>query len=325
LALVLALGHPALAQAEGDPREAARQHYQRGVELANGGDYKAALGEFDQAYQASPNFAVLYNVGQAEVALGRPRKAIEALTRYLHDGGEQVPPERRTQVARQIALLESTFADLSVTTEPSGARVTLDGAELGAETLAQPLRLTAGTHIVTATRPGAAPVSRVVTLAEGQRQSVTLVLPDLPPAPPPARPEPVPAPPLPAPGPARFPVGYVLVGAGVAVGGVALAHYAWNAGRVNELRAEQAALATDTAPGRRERQLANNDLADSIDRASVVTVTLGVVGGALVAGGVAWELLAGGASAPERERVSLVTPSLLLGPGTVGARWSGAW
>ena len=78
----------------------------------------------------------------------------------------------------------------------------------------------------------------------------------------------------------------MLLGAGVVTGGVAMAHYIWNAGRVRDFRSNEATLQTGTAPGRQQRQTENNELAESIDRASVVTVLLGVGAGALAAGGV---------------------------------------
>src|SRR5689334_11974849 len=101
LALALSLGLSAPAYADEDPRKAAGAHYQKGLELANRAEYRAALDEFNAAYAASPNYAVLYNIGQAEVAIGRPRQAIESLTKYLRDGGEQVPANRRQQVELQ--------------------------------------------------------------------------------------------------------------------------------------------------------------------------------------------------------------------------------
>ena len=79
----------------------------RGIQLAEQGLYAAALEQFKSAYEKSPHFAVLYNIGQAQMALGRPLEAIEALTRYVRDGADQVPLSRREQVQAQIALLES--------------------------------------------------------------------------------------------------------------------------------------------------------------------------------------------------------------------------
>jgi hypothetical protein len=298
-ALVLGLSIP--ARAEEEPRKAAGAHYQKGLELANRAEYRAALDEFNAAYAASPNFAVLYNIGQAEVAIGRPRQAIESLAKYLRDGGEQVPATRRQQVELQLKELKGAFAYLAVTTKPDGALVNVDGSNLASTPLREPLRLTPGSHIVAVSRAGYSTETMVVGIAEGQQQTLQLELRPLVAGDPaltgknspgvtanPTRaPEPRPIPPAPVADRPSFPLGYVLLGAGVVTGGVAISHAIWNAGRVRDFRNNEAMLQTGTTPGRRQRQLENNELAESIDRASVVTVLLGVGAGALAAGGVA--------------------------------------
>jgi hypothetical protein len=347
VALALSFALPSPVRAEGDQRKAAGEHYQRGLELANRSDYKAALEEFDRAYALSPNFAVLYNIGQADVALGRPQKAMAALERYLADGGEQVPSERRSDVERQIALLESSFAQLLVATEPPGARVTVDGAEAGTTPLREPVKLVAGTHVISASKAGTVTASRVVTLAEGVQEKVTLTLAALPaaatqpsateqPAKNPVEPKPVPPPTEPKPEQAaneraasRFPTGYVLIGSGVVLGGVTVAQYLVNHHRVEEFRANEAALQTDVSPGRNERQAENNELADTIQRGSVVTVVLASVSGALVAAGAVLLLTDHGAgNARERASASNVVvevPRVAVTRDAFALSWGGRW
>jgi hypothetical protein len=350
-ALVVAAG---TARAGEDPRKAAGEHYQRGLEIVSEhcrlpqgcGDYQAALDEFEQAYALSPNFEVLYNIGQANLALGRPRKAIDALERYLADGSEKVPPVRRAEVERQIAQLESSFGQLGVTTEPSGARVTVDGADIGTTPLSAVVKVVAGTHVVSASRPGAATVTRVVTLTEGQQETVNLALPDLPVASAPAEGAPGPVAANSAAEPAtpaavqadaaashgqasRFPTGYVLIGAGVALGGVTVAHYLWNHGRVEDFRANEAELASDTSPGRSERQAENNALATSIQHASVVTVVLGVTSGALAAAGVVLVLTDHPAETAEKRAgprgIGVELPSVAVTRDSLALSWRGRW
>ena len=163
-----------------DARETARLHYARGLELAGQADYESALREFSEAYRVSPHFAVLYNMGQAQFALSRPAEAIESLSKYLRDGQEQVPPARRQEVQAQIALLESLFAELTITTDRSGALITVDGREVGRTPLYQPIRLASGTHKVAATLEGMAAINRTVTLAPGDRQVLNLEMPTAP-------------------------------------------------------------------------------------------------------------------------------------------------
>jgi hypothetical protein len=82
-------------------------------------------------------------------------------------------------------------------------------------------------------------------------------------------------------------LGYVLGGVGLVLGGVALGQYFWNRARYEQWQAEDAALGSDGTGGQdhRQRQLENNELAASIERASHWTVALSVAGGAFVASG----------------------------------------
>jgi tetratricopeptide (TPR) repeat protein len=163
-----------------DPREAARVRFAQGLERAGQSDYEAALREFTAAYELSPHFAVLYNIGQSLIALGRPVEAVDTLSKYLRDGQEQVPPDRRLQVETQISLLQSLFAELTITTDRPGALISVDGREVGRTPLYQPLRLAAGTHAVSAvveSPGGTTTINRTVTITPGERQVLSLDLP----------------------------------------------------------------------------------------------------------------------------------------------------
>ena len=92
-----------------DPRGEARAHYARGLELAGQNGYEGALREFNAAYAISPQFAVLFNIGQAHIALGHTIEAIAALTRYLTDGGDWIlaPPADAGGTADRRAALHA--------------------------------------------------------------------------------------------------------------------------------------------------------------------------------------------------------------------------
>jgi hypothetical protein len=297
LLLLTTLGVTAPAGAEEDPRQAARRHYEQGVALSNAADYAGALEQFRQAYAKSPNYAVLYNIGQAEAVLGHLLEAIAALSRYLKDGGTEIPEARREEVKAQLAALEARLAELTVTTEHTGAVVRVDGRDIGRTPLYEPIRLSPGRHVIILS-DGERTQTATVEIREAERRTLTLTLPDRPPAPAAApTPEAPPAPPAPVRPSSRRDepergtstqgiFGFGLAGAGVVVGGTALAHYLWNRGRYGDWKGEHAALQADRfVTGYRERQIANNELARSIERASRVSFTLAVAAGALATTG----------------------------------------
>lgn len=303
---VFAIAHSEPSRAE-DPRAAAADHYARGIELAGQGLYAAALEQFNAAYTASPHFAVLYNIGQAQMALGRPLEAIEALTKYLRDGADQVPLSRREQVQAQIGLLESRLAELSVTVDRVGAVVRVDGRDVGSTPLFQPIRLAAGVHTVTAALPNGPQLTRDVPLRESERQTMALTFGVAlqPPARTPAISE-APETASPAgslllstsPGPPAEPwylrgrtmrgMAYVLTGMGVLSAGAAVGVYLANRGQYDDWKAGNAALQNDSvgSAAYMAQATSNNARASSLNNANHAIVGLSIAGGVLAAVGV---------------------------------------
>jgi hypothetical protein len=311
-------GGLASARAEPDARAEARAHYERGIGLAERSAYEEALAEFRRAYERSPHFAVLYNIGLCHVGLERPADAATAFRRYLAEGGGEIPPERRAEVEARLASIESRFAELTITADRAGTVVAVDGKEIGRTPLAHPVRVPAGVHEITATLDGVPVLNRRLELAEAERRTIDFAFAASPLAsPPPLAMAPAPASPPPENAGPRNPAkadttgpwhtaGFVLAGAGVAAGIGGVVHYAWNRERHADWEAEQARLTAEPPPlDYRERAAANNELADSIERASAVTVGLFVASGALVAGGLA---------------LVVVDPS-----GGAKIAWSGTW
>jgi hypothetical protein len=336
LTVLATLGALTPAHAQEDPRAAAKQHYEQGVALTNAADYPGALEQFRQAYAKSPNFAVLYNIGQAEAVLGHLLEAITALSRYLKDGGAEIPEARREEVKAQIAGLEARLAEVTLTTGHTGAVVRVDGRDIGRTPLYEPIRLAPGRHVVILS-DGARTLTTTLEIREGERRTLALRLPDTVKAPtatepPRAAPAPAasPAPPVrePESEPAsstRTVLAYGLAGAGVALGGGALAHYLWNRGRYSDWKTEHAALQADRfASDYRGRQLTNNELAESIERGSRVSVTLALAAGALATtGGVL--LLTGSTEARDtRGATRGVSLAWTGGRGAAASAWT-AW
>jgi len=323
-----------VARADDPARAAASAYYSKGLELANQGQYEAALDQFANAYTKSPHFAVLYNIGQAQIALGRPLEAIAALSKYLRDGAEQVPLSRREQVQAQVALLESRLSELTVTTDMPGAVIRVDGHEVGTAPLFQPIPLAAGSHTVTARLANGAEVVRAVVLGEAERQKLELELAGVPPPPPPST-TPAPAPPplltpaappvhvdeVPPPrGPAMRRSSYVLAGTGVLAGAAAVTVYLAYRGKYQDWKAGVAQVPNLTAgsPEYYHQIETNNRLADSLTTANHLVLGLSIAGGALVAAGTVLFLI-------DRHERQGGTPMLSWNDGVATLGWSGRW
>lgn len=188
-----------------DAREEASRHFRLGVQLAGEADYLGAAVEFKRAYDIAPQFAVLYNLGQAYVGAGRPVEAVDALERYLKDGGRNLPPARQREVAETIRLQTARIGSVAVRVSPDGAVIRVDGRDAGKAPLAAPLRVAVGEHTVVVTAEGRRTETRTVAVAAGEQVNLEVKLEsDAPPpapvaevTPPPVEPKVEPAPPPP--------------------------------------------------------------------------------------------------------------------------------
>jgi hypothetical protein len=190
----------------------ARSHFAHGVKLYEEDDFRAALIEFNRAYELAPNWAVLYNVGQSYYQLRDYANALRTLERYVQEAGAQIASDRGAQVARELEELRGRVAHVTLNASVEGADISLDDAPLGTSPLAAPVLVGAGRHKITASKAGYAPAIRVVDIAGGDKIAVGLDL--VAEAPPPA------AAPVESPSYAGAGVVLALGIAGVAVGTV---------------------------------------------------------------------------------------------------------
>ncbi len=175
LAFTVAAVAPPVAHAQtAADKKKAGDHFARGKELFNEGDYQGALVEFERAYKLAPNWRVLFNIGQVRYQLQDYPGAMTALEQYLEDGGADIPPERRAQVQSDIDRLRSRVAYVSVTVSEPGATVSIDDREVGVSPLLDKIAVSAGRRKVTAVVEGAPPATKFVDIAGGDSATVTL-------------------------------------------------------------------------------------------------------------------------------------------------------
>jgi hypothetical protein len=173
-----ASGSSASSGSKSAAKKTAQALFEEALREAKAGDSKAALASFQAAYDAYPNYRVLYNIGQLCARVGDAACAVRAYERYLHDGGGEVPAKRRGALGKDIAALSRTLGRLRVTANVDGADVAIDGAPAGTTPLADPVRVNGGSHDVTLTR-GEQTVTQSVDVVAGEDATVALDLPSL--------------------------------------------------------------------------------------------------------------------------------------------------
>jgi hypothetical protein len=168
LALVIVIAWAGLAQAT-DTDEEARTQFEKGIELYEAGRFEQASIAFERAYELKPSFKILFNIGQAEAELEHYARALDAYTRYLAEGGDQVPPERADQVKKEIKRLNSLVGMIFLECEIDGALATVDGESWGTTPIAGPYLVDVGKHEVLVKKGQQELLRRVVRIAGGQR------------------------------------------------------------------------------------------------------------------------------------------------------------
>ncbi len=163
---------PAFAQAESasamdDATKKASERFRRGVELYREGSFDAALAEFELAHEISPNYRVLYNIGQVQVQRGDYVGASKAFRTYLDKGRDEVSALRRSEVEAELERLQGRIAKLRVESNVEGAELLVDGVSLGTLPMDE-VPVNAGVRRVLVKKEGYAPHEAPVTLAGGE-------------------------------------------------------------------------------------------------------------------------------------------------------------
>ena len=157
-------------------RAEAKKHYDRAMELNEDGQTAEAIIELKRCYELAPHHTVLYNLGQAYITLAQPLKAVAALQGYLDEGGKDIKPVRRAEVEQEIARQKTRIATLQILVLPDGARVRVNGVDVGAAPLSKPIPVGIGDHVVSASADGYDPAEVQVTVAGEDRRTVELTL-----------------------------------------------------------------------------------------------------------------------------------------------------
>lgn len=176
-----------------EAKERARQAYARGQEAFNRGDYAYAQAAFEEAYANVPNPIVLLSVAESAAKAKRIEAALAAYDKYL-----ELRPDapERADIEQRRATAAATPAQLTISSEPAGAELMIDGVSTGHKTPAQ-ISISPGQHQVQLVLSGYESDSVPLQAAAGATLEHALTLrstaPPPPPPPPPVAPPPPPA------------------------------------------------------------------------------------------------------------------------------------
>ena len=172
LVLVVSMAADKLSAQEPDPARAA---FDRGLKLYQEEDFSGAAKAFREAYELKPAWKILFNIGQAEAADKRYGLALEALQKYLVQGGDDVPTDRGQEVRSEVKRLLDLVGMLQIEAA-EGAQISVDTEFRGTAPLPGVIPVSAGVdHVVVARSPDGETADRTVRVLSGQMQVVDLV------------------------------------------------------------------------------------------------------------------------------------------------------
>jgi hypothetical protein len=168
-----ALAQPAKPPASKDgPSPEARAANKHALDLFKDGKYQEALDQFQKAYDLSPSWIILCNIGKMSRFTQDFARSLVAYQTCLKDGGADVEPSQRTEVEQEIAQLVSLVGYAKIDGE-AGAEVRVDGTALGTLPLDPKLPINPGPRTF-ASKKDAHNREQTVTVKAGETVDVDL-------------------------------------------------------------------------------------------------------------------------------------------------------
>ena len=117
----------------------ARTAYDSANLLISNHDFAGALAKFKEAYLASAEPRLLYNMALCEKNLRHYASMQLLLRRYAREGAAQLTADDRAAVDAALAAIQNLVASLTVTVDVDGATILVDGVGVGQSPLKEPL------------------------------------------------------------------------------------------------------------------------------------------------------------------------------------------
>jgi tetratricopeptide (TPR) repeat protein len=186
---------PGAATAE-DREAAAYEAFNRGADLYEQRRFEESLAEYERAYELSPSYPVLYNIGGLSLQLERWARARRAFELYLKLGGAELAPERVAEIKRTLDELKARTGTLTLNMNVPPDQVKIDSSPVEVLEISG-LVVDPGERVLYVSKPGFRPLELTVHVNRGERTQVLVQL--FPDAPPNVRSQSDPLEPVPAP------------------------------------------------------------------------------------------------------------------------------
>lgn len=154
----------------------AKASYEAGKLLFSDGDSSGAEAKFRMAHEKSGDPRLLWNMAICEKEMRHYARASSLVERYLIEASVQLTEANRVAAQETLTALKSFFSVVELKDAPAGARVLVEGQEVGVTPLAEPLQLDLGTKKLRLEMNGYLPFETTVQIPGNTRVAVHVVL-----------------------------------------------------------------------------------------------------------------------------------------------------
>jgi hypothetical protein len=180
-AALLLLSSFALAEAKQKPLAqelsgVARESFERAKDLFEASDFATAHAKFKQAYEASRNPRLLWNMAACSARLKRYARAIDETVRYLGEGRGKLNAEQVDKANGALAEWRSFVADAALNVEPGGATLHVDDEPRGVIGTTTRLSLDMGKHELRLEKSGYEALTRAIVIGDVGKPAITLTM-----------------------------------------------------------------------------------------------------------------------------------------------------
>lgn len=154
----------------------ARAEYQAARILYEDGDYQGALNKLKVAYEQSQDPRLLWNMAAAEKNLRHYARVMRLVDEYLAAGPPYVTPADAETARALVETVRGFVSEVTLSVEPAGALVTVDGEPAGQAPLPAPLVLDFGLRTLRVTSAGYVPWEEKLELTGGEPRAVAVAL-----------------------------------------------------------------------------------------------------------------------------------------------------
>jgi hypothetical protein len=152
----------------------AREAYQAATTLVDAHDFASALAKYKEAYDASNDPRLLFDMAVCERDLHAYARMQGLLLRYLREAGDTLSSEQRTDIDAALAAIHALVGTVNLAVSEAGAEVTVDGEIVGTTPLGAPFAVDAGKHSLAVKKRGFDTVEENIDVPGGNEATVAI-------------------------------------------------------------------------------------------------------------------------------------------------------